>query len=113
MTLFLRNAENRSIVDIDCYVKTEYYGEPKPMKFIELNSTVIIDTYSKFLLENLDKKDEIISDFEEINELRGWLWQSCFMGDENDPSKYDDVIRILRELLKAIAVKYQLNYVED
>lgn len=108
MILFLRNKKRQSIVDIDCYVKTE-----DGCRFVELHSSVIIDTYSKFLLENLDRKDEIIKDFSEIDELRGWLWENYFMGGDNDPEKYTDIIGILRNDLNKIGIKYHLTYVED
>jgi len=68
MTLFLRNKENRSIVDIDIYVKRE-----EDKKYIELHSSVIIDTYSDFLMNNLANANEIIDTFTHISDLRGWL----------------------------------------
>jgi hypothetical protein len=108
MILFLRNDKRESIVDIDCYVKTE-----EERKFVEISSSVIIKSYSEFLLKNIDRKDEIISDFSEIDELRGWLWESYFMGGDNDPKEYDNVIEILKKGLKEIAEKYDLAYVED
>lgn len=113
MIIFLRNERNRTILDLDCYVKTEYTGEPTPMKFVEISADVAIDTYSKFLLENLERKDEIIEDFSEMSELRGWLWERYFMGGDNDPEKYDDVIEELRTMIKGYANKYNLKYVED
>lgn len=108
MILFLRNDKRVSIVDIECFVKTE-----DERKFVEISSCVIIKPYSEFLLKNLDKKDEIINDFSEIDELRGWLWESYFMGGDNDPKEYGNVIEILRKRLKEIAEKYDLAYVED
>jgi hypothetical protein len=113
MILFLRNKNNRTILDLDCYVKTEYNGEPTPMKFVEVSVSVAIDTYSHFLLDNLQRKDEIIEDFDNISELRGWLWERYFMGGDNDPEKYDDVIKELRTMIKGYAEKYNLHYVED
>ena len=104
MTLFIRNKKNRTIVDLEFY---------KTKGHVELHSSVIIDTYSKFLLENLDRKDEIVNDFNEISELRGWLWESYFMGDENTDDKYDDILKILRDRLHEISKKYDLYYVED
>ena len=112
MILFLRNQKNRSIVDLDCYVKTEYEGNAS-RKFVEISSSVLIDTYSEFLLENLDKKEQIVEDFNNISELRGWLWESYFMGGDNDPEKYQEVLKELQIYLKTIAVKYNLRYVED
>jgi hypothetical protein len=108
MILFLRDKNNNSIVDIECYVKTEDGN-----RFVELHAAVDIHRYSFFLLENQDRKAEIISDFSEIDELRGWLWEKYFMAGKNNPDKYDDVIAILRSMLQGVAGKYELNYVED
>jgi hypothetical protein len=108
MILFLRNSKNESIVDIECFVKTE-----EGRSFVELHASVIIEPYSKFLLENPDKQEDIIYDFQAISELRGWLWERYFMGGDNDPEKYDEVIKILQKGLKDIASKYDLSYVED
>jgi hypothetical protein len=108
MILFLRNDKNESIVDIECFVKKEDGRE-----FVELHASVIIEPYSKFLLENLDKKDDIISDFSKVSELRGWLWESYFMGGDNDPKEYDNIIEILRKELQKMSEYYKLSYVED
>jgi len=108
MTLFLRNKNNRSIVDIDIYVKTE-----EGRKFVELNSSVIIDTYSDFLMNNLNNANEIIDTFTYISDLRGWLWESYFAGEENDPERLQDVIKEVKSFLKGVATKYELYYVED
>jgi hypothetical protein len=108
MILFLRSQKNRTIVDIECFVKTE-----EDRKFVELHATVIINEYSKFLLENLDRKDEIIEDFHAMSELRGWLWERYFMGGDNDPKEYPNVIKGLQALLQGYAEKYNLYYVED
>jgi hypothetical protein len=108
MILFLRNNKRETIVDIECFVKTE-----DQRKFVELHASVIIEPYSKFLLDNLDKKDQIISDFSNIDELRGWLWESYFMGRDNDPKEYPNIIEILRKRLQELAEYYKLSYVED
>jgi hypothetical protein len=108
MILFLRNEKNESLVDIECFVKTE-----DERRFVELHASVIIKPYSEFLLENVDKAEDIISDFDTISELRGWLWESYFMGGDNDPEEYDNVIELLRKGLQGIAKKYDLGYVED
>jgi hypothetical protein len=107
MILFLRNNKNESIVDLEVWVKNEDNNQ-----FIEIHSAVIIETYSKFLVKNLDRKTEIIRDFSAIDELRGWLWEKYFNGS-NDIEKYGDVLKILRQTLKSVAEKYDLIYVED
>ena len=108
MILFLRDDKTNSIVDIECYVKSEAGSS-----YVELHASVDIQYYSKLLLENLDRKIEITTDFSAIQELRGWLWEKYFMGGTNDPSKYDDVIAELRTMLRSVAKKYDLGYVED
>ena len=111
MILFIRDKKNNSIVDLECWVKTAQ--DDKDYKYIELSVTVDILYYSAFLLENLDRKEEVITDFSGIQELRGWLWEVYFNGQRSDPSKYDDVLAKLRGMLKAVAQKYDLRYVED
>jgi len=108
MILYLRNDKNDTIVDIECFIETE-----DDKRFIELHSSIDIHNYSKFLLENLEISTEVIRIFDYLSELRGWLWERFFMGTTNDPEKYDEVIEILRKLLKGIAEKYNLSYVED
>jgi len=108
MILFLRDENNDTIADIECFVKTE-----DDNSFVELHSSVDIHNYSKYLLNNLDNSSEIIRIFDYISELRGWLWERFFMGETNDPEKYDEVIEILRKFLKETAEKFNLGYVED
>jgi len=110
MVLFLRSKLNRTIAEVEVYVKTD--EENHLIKYIELHASVNIEEYSNLLLNNL-KKEEIIRDFSDISELRGWLWESYFMGDENDPTKYNDVVKILKKMFVEIADKYELGYVED
>jgi len=111
MILFLRDQNNNTIVDLECWVKTA--EDNKDYKYIELSVTVDIFYYSVFLLTNPDKQSEIIRDFSDIQELRGWLWEVYFNGQRSDPDKYADVLAKLREMLKTVANKYDLSYVED
>lgn len=108
MTLYLRSSKNRTIVDIEFYEKTE-----DSHSFLELHSSIIILEYSKLLLDNLDKKEELISDFSDISELRGWLWENYFMDTQNEVKEYSNVLKQLREMLQSIADKYNLIYRED
>ena len=109
MILYLRDQNNDTILDVECYVTSEEGSS----KYVELHSTVCVAPYSKFLLANPDKQDEIIRLFDELSELRGWLWESYFKGGVNDPEKYDEIIKLLRGLLKGVARDYNLSYVED
>ena len=108
MTLFLRDSYNNTIADIEYYVAGEH-----DHKHLELHSVVDIQRYSELLLANPEQHVEVITDFQFIQELRGWLWESYFMGGNNSADKYDDVLTQLRIILKEIADKYMLSYVED
>ena len=62
---------------------------------------------------HLDKKDKIIETFDFISELRGWLWESYFMGKQNDVKEYDNVLKLLRNFMHEWAKEFNLKYVED
>ena len=74
-------------------------------------SVVNIEYYSRLLLENIHRVEEVIYDFKEIDELRTWFWE-VYMDIEPEPNLQNCVNQI-RELLIIIADKYNLNYVED
>lgn len=108
MTLFIRDNQNRSIVDLEIYVKKD-----NDKSYVELSSDIILTPYSEFLLANLDRKDEIVDAFSTISELRGWLWESYFVDEENTGDKYDEVVNVVKTFLKEIATGFELYYVED
>ena len=110
MTLFLRNKDNRTIVDINIYIKTE-----NDYKFIEISSSVDIFEYSNILLSLPDKRitQGFINDISNLSELRGWLWEVYFSTKDNDPSEFQKVIEIVKENLKTISEDYNLIFVED
>lgn len=108
MIFFIRNKENRTIVDCEVYIKEEDGNE-----FIELHSVICIDYYSEFLLKNQNQAKEIIQDFNALQSLRGWLWESFFAGTENNPKEYDNVIIALTERFLNIAKKYNLMFITD
>lgn len=110
MTIFIRDQKNKTILDLEYYIETK-----DNYSFIEISSSIIIDTYSQFLVNNLNRKDEIIQDFDDLSELRGWLWEVYFMSEKNIGSdeQYSNVLSKLREIIKGVANKYNLYYTED
>ncbi len=71
MTLFLRDKNNITLVDIDLYIKTE-----DDHKYVEISSTIDITTYSRFLLNTPEKfRAKVIMYFASLSELRGWMWE--------------------------------------
>lgn len=109
MTFFLRDKNNTTLADIDLWVERE-----DDHKYIEISSTIPIDAYSKFLL-NAEQKDQqkIITLFDTLSELRGWLWEKYFMGRKNMPDEIDNVQVELRKILDAIGNDLGLHRVED
>jgi hypothetical protein len=112
MIFYLRNENNENIVDVEVWVKTPESGG----EYVELSSTILIKPYSKLLLDNLNKKNKIMDDFESLSELRGWLWERYFMVNKNTNfhgSQIDDVVKKLKVILTKIAKDYKLTLVED
>ena len=102
MTIFLRNDKNRSVVDIEVNS-----GKSN----MDIHSIVVIDAYSKVLLANLNRSDEVVEDFQSISELRGWFWE-VYMESVEAPN-FNEVIIKIRDMLIPIAEKYNLNYIVD
>lgn len=115
MTLYLRTQENKTLLDVELYIKKENDDDTDwqhtAKSFIELRSVVPIEEYSKFLIDNLDRKEEIISIFSELDELRGWLWESYFCGSRNDPKEYDNVLKEVTKIITGVAKKFNLNFI--
>lgn len=110
MILFLRDEKNNTILDLEVWVKTE-----DSHSFVELSSSVDIRNYSLMLIKNTDKEKqlEMIADFDELSELRGWLWEVFFMVKNNEPKEYYSVVKELRTILKKVGDKYGLFLIED
>ena len=110
MILYLRDEKNRTILDLELYVKTE-----DDRSFVELASSIDIKNYSLFLLNEKHplRQSQIIRDFDELSELRGWLWESYFMVKKNTKEEYDNVLEEVRKIIKKVADRHSLYYVED
>lgn len=113
MILYLRNDENRTVFEIEVWVKTDYNPNGEPHTYVELSTDVNITNYSKLLLDNVKNKNKIIHDFDTLSELRGWLWERYFMVGNNDGSQIDDVIDKLKVILTKVAKDYKLNLIID
>jgi len=110
MTLFLRNNKNESIVDIEIWVKRD--AETK-RSFVELRSVVCIKPYSEFLLANSAEKEEIIDTFDNISELRGWMWENYFMVKDNTPDELQNVVNEVSDMLREIGKKFGLRFITN
>ena len=110
MTYYLRTKNGETILDVECWIKRE-----ESNSFIELSSVVDIENYSLLLLENTDQKEQakMIVDFDQLSELRGWMWEVFFMAKKNTEKEFDRVKTELKTILKNVADKYGLLVIED
>jgi len=116
MILQLRNKNKQTLVDVEIYKETIFVDGDEIYPFIELHSRVNIEEYSRLFLtvqkQNLDI-EQFINIFVHINNLRGWLNENFFMGEQNDINKLPEVIRQVKSMLEVVANQYELYYYED
>ncbi len=112
MILQLRNKNKQTITNTEIYLIKGDNGKD----FIELHSRVDIEEYSRLFLtvqkQNLDI-DQFINIFDHINNLRGWLNENFFMGEQNTANKLPEVIKQVKSMLEVVANQYELFYYED
>lgn len=132
MILYLRNEKGKTIFEVEIWVKTE----DDNYSYVELSTNFDIQNYSKLLISKMDNQyfrerkltkiigkqkpteiEEFISIFDQLSELRGWMWESYFMvkrnTKENTKENLTDVIKEVKIILNAVADKYDLFVIED
>ena len=97
MIHFLRNKQNRTI--IECEV---YNGD--------LHAATNIEEYSKMLigLHNKDLHYPFIQSISDLDEIRGWWWEQA-----EDSGEYKSIDDFVKEKFLEVAEKHNLNYVTD
>lgn len=103
MTIYLRDENNNTLVDISVWESDNY---------LDLRSDVIIKHYSKFLLENHYRRHEIIKVFDDLSEMRGWLHE-VYLSVENKNATLEDVIERVKLILQGVCNNFKLNIVTD
>lgn len=93
MTHYLRSKEGDTVVDIE--VTTD-----------DLHCVIDIKEYTKLLFENENRKEEVVDDFWELQEMRGSYFE-LLLCDIMSPDEH------AKQLCKAVAKKYDLFYVTD
>jgi len=97
MTLQIRNNKNVTLVDIELFEKED---------FVELRSVVCVKPYSELLLITYEndgpKAMSMIRAFDELQELRGWLWEVYFMGEDNKAEKFPQVLEEVKKILQKV-----------
>ena len=102
MTIFLRNSTKQTVADIEI-------NEGK--NGIDIRVAIPIKPYSILLLGHCDDTlgQDIINDFEKIQDLRQWFWE-VYM-EENDSPSSSDVAKAIMPMLERIAIRYGLNLI--
>jgi len=88
---FLRDDRNNTVVDVEALPE-------------DIHSVVCIDHYSRFLLKNLNRADEIAADFNHLQEIRGEFFETGWVGTTDELAAFR---------LRAVGTKYGLDYVVD
>jgi len=107
--IFQLRTKNKTICDVEITAPNE------PQKYIELSASVLVAGYSQVLAKYIDEMPTLINKFEEVEELRGWLWENYFGIRKNvyTVEDYNNVVNYVKNLLKKLAHEYDLCYVED
>jgi hypothetical protein len=97
MVHFLRNKQNRTIIECEVYNN-------------DLSSSTNIGEYSKMLIDlhNKDLHYPFISSISDLDEIRGWWWEQA-----EDSGNYKSIDEFVKEKFLEVAKKHNLNYVTD
>lgn len=95
--IFLRDENNDNVVDTEIIVRDN--------KIEDMTTLIDVVPYSRLLIKNLYRMDEVLFEFERIQEMRGWLFETQDMSKE---SKH--LMAAISEVYKKSAKKYQLEY---
>lgn len=127
MILNIRNKDNDTIVDVELYETSEETKNGK-YEYIELHSTICVKPYSSLLVrfytdliqseeppeEMANRLLEFVNDFDDMANLKRWLWEVYFTDTKkNTADEFNNVLNELRNMMKDVANKYELAYIED
>ena len=93
MVHFLRNKENKTIIECEVYND-------------DLSSSVDIREYTKMFLLLLD--NTFMESIAELDEIRGWWWEQA-----KDSGEYKTIDEFVKEKFLWVAKEFDLNYVTD
>jgi hypothetical protein len=103
LTLFLRDENNNTICECDFFTDE---GS------LDVSCSVSIINYTKILAKNLPHMQKIAQVFDELDEMRGLLWERHpnVMGNDYDMAK---AVSIVRSEYERVAPFFNLSVVED
>ena len=100
--IFNLRINNKNINDIEIYTRDN---------IINIISSINLFIFSNFLLDNLNKKDEIIYDFDDLDNIAGHIFNKYDV--KNEGNNYKNIITEIKNKLKIVADKYNLYLSED
>lgn len=107
--IFQLRTGNKIVCDVELTTPKENGKE-----YIELRAAVFVAGYSRILAKHIDEMPKVIKDFEEIEELRGWLWEKHLHNNNiYTIENYKSTMDYVKNILKKAAREYDLYYVED
>ena len=103
-----------TLFDIEYYMAKSETAKTEKAWYSELQTCVCVEGLARYLKDNLNKEgfnlDEFIRDSEQIQELRGWLWETHrnYMEDMETCSKrhYHEFKPELDEIIDTYCKKY-------
>lgn len=121
MILYLRDKNGKDVFETEIYVKTDYESDGTNHRYVELSANVHIEGYSRLIISILDlgysgnsiEVLNFINEFDNLSELRGWMWENYFMNKKNNPNELDLVVKEVKGMLNLVAKKYELRLIED
>ena len=101
--------DNVNVVTVDVFVCGSTQDHPA---YVNAKGSISLRGYGQVIIKNLDRKDEIVSDFELIHSLGGWLC-SLYSGKTIKEEKLDEVKDVVEIYLRKLADKYKLTFYES
>ena len=106
--MFLSDGEV-NVVTVDVYVCGGTQDHPA---YVNAKGSISLRGYGQVIIKNLDRKDDIVSDFELIHSLGGWLC-SLYCGKSIAEEKLNEVKDVVEIYLRKLADKYKLTFSES
>lgn len=101
---------SHSVCVTDVIISKEANEHRTPKFYTELDTDIFPKHYSQFLIENQNRWDEIANDFQDIFNLRNWLWFYSKTNDGWTSEKHEQAIQYVKEFIKNITFKYDNLY---
>lgn len=98
-TLDSKDNINYSTIDIK-------FTNRDDMSRVDISPIININTYSSFLMANLEKSLEIIDDFVKISNLNIWLLDEYLPNIDNVVERHSDIVDLVHDILDKIAKRH-------